>query len=307
MIITRLYSGLGNQMFQYAAGLALAEQHRTVLKLDVNWFRMYPEKAAHNRYGLSCFNITEQFATQPEIHRLRGRPLSFTERLAVKAARPLRFFQLAASLSQQGGYHSQRQVQFYPEFAGVPDDTYIEGLWQSEDFFRPVAPLLRQQFTVRYPIPPAAAGLARRIAASTPSAFMHFRRGDYVSDPRFSRELGAVGLDYFAAAERRLRQAFSNLTCYIFSDDIEAVATDYRPQGPHEFVRDLEALPGHEALRLMSLCQHAIISNSTFSWWGAWLIDSNSKTVIAPEPWYANPVGPNPGPVPPVWTKLPRS
>ena len=72
MIITWLSGGLGNQMFQYAAGLALAERHRTTLKLDVSWFRAHPEYEAHNRYALSCFNVTEQFATQEEIDRVRG-------------------------------------------------------------------------------------------------------------------------------------------------------------------------------------------------------------------------------------------
>ena len=307
MIIARLYSGLGNQMFQYAAGLALAERQRSVLKLDVNWFRIYAEYGSHNRYALSCFNIIEQFATQSEIDRLRGRPLSITERGIVKIARPLRFFQLVENLNQQGFYHSQQHDQHYPAFDVLPDNTYIEGLWQSEDFFRPIAPILRQHFTIRYPMPPAVADLAFRITTHGPSAFIHVRRGDYVRDTRFSRELGAVGLGYFVEAERRLREAYPNLTCYIFSDDIEAVAAEYEPQGAHEFVRCIEPSQSHEVIRLMSLCQHAIISNSTFSWWGAWLINSSSKTIIAPAPWFANPETVNPGPVPPTWIKIPRT
>ena len=80
MIITWLSGGLGNQMFQYAAGLALAERRRTVLKLDVSWFREDPGYEAHNRYALSCLNITEQFATQQEIERVRGVQFTRTER-----------------------------------------------------------------------------------------------------------------------------------------------------------------------------------------------------------------------------------
>ena len=80
MIITRLFGGLGNQMFQYAAGLALAGRRRIVLKLDVSWFREDPAYEAHNRYALSCFNLTEPFATQEEIDRVRGVALTRTER-----------------------------------------------------------------------------------------------------------------------------------------------------------------------------------------------------------------------------------
>jgi len=57
MIITRLQAGLGNQMFQYAAGLALAERWRTIQKLDLSWFRFDPLQESHNRYSLNCFNI----------------------------------------------------------------------------------------------------------------------------------------------------------------------------------------------------------------------------------------------------------
>jgi hypothetical protein len=307
MIVARIFSGLGNQMFQYAAGLALAERHRSVLKLDVNWFQVYPDFEAHNRYGLSCFNICEQFATQPEIDRLRGLPLSLPERMAVRIARPLRFFQLAASHSQQGSYFAEQGSTPNAGFGALQDATYLDGLWQSDEYFRGIAPILRQHLTIRYPMPPAVAALARRIAASQPNAFIHFRRGDYVRDARISREIGTIGLSYYIEAERRLREAYPGITCYIFSDDIEGIAREYRPQTPHEFVRCIEPSHSHEIIRLMGLCQHAVISNSTFSWWGAWLIDSTSKTVFAPEPWFADPPTPNPGPVPPSWIKLRRS
>ena len=80
MIITKLTGGLGNQMFQYAAGLALAEARHTVLKLDVSWFRQYPDHQDFIRYALSCLNVTEQFATAEEINRVRGPYFSRTGR-----------------------------------------------------------------------------------------------------------------------------------------------------------------------------------------------------------------------------------
>ena len=72
MIIARLASGLGNQMFQYAAGLALAERHRTVLKLDVSSFGQVADAPAHERYSLHGLNIIEQFATRHEVDRIVG-------------------------------------------------------------------------------------------------------------------------------------------------------------------------------------------------------------------------------------------
>src|SRR5471030_2005227 len=112
MIITRLTGGLGNQMFQYAAGLALAEQRRTVLKLDVSWFKVDPQYEAHNRYALSCFNVTEQFATQEEIERVQGVTLTRTERWATRLARPLRLYRYANRHAGPANLHHARSFSF---------------------------------------------------------------------------------------------------------------------------------------------------------------------------------------------------
>lgn len=306
MIITWLTGGLGNQMFQYAAGLALAEQHRTVLKLDVSWYRHDPAYEAHNRYALSCFNITEQFATQEEIARMRGPALSRTERWSIRAARLLRFHQYAERLGAPGGnFHAARSAAFSSDFFAQPDNTYLLGMWQSERFFEPVAHLLRLHFSFRYPASPEATALAGRIS-SGPSAAVHFRRGDYVRNAAFGKDIGVVGLDYYHRAVRRLRAQHPDVTLYIFSDDIEAVAQEFHPEGSHVFVRGIRPWHAYDKIRLMSLCQHAIIANSTFSWWGAWLNPHPGKLVIAPDPWFSGDKHDGSDLVPVGWEKLPR-
>ena len=70
MIISKLFCGLGNQMFQYAAGLALAHWRNTVLKLDVSWFSEGCAEASHEWYGLDCFVLDFHFATEQELARL---------------------------------------------------------------------------------------------------------------------------------------------------------------------------------------------------------------------------------------------
>ena len=211
MIITRLLGGLGNQMFQYAAGLALAQQRRTVLKLDVSWFREYAEFEAHNQYGLSCFNVTEQFATQEEIERTRGIQLTHTEKWSVALARRLRFYQYSGRHSQPANHHVPPSFRFYPEFFAQPNHTYLDGMFQSEKFFQPIANILRLHFSFRYPAQPAVVAMAARIQ-SGPSAAVHFRRGDYVRNPQFSKEIGMVGLDYYYQAVSLLRERHSDVT-----------------------------------------------------------------------------------------------
>ncbi|MGH7995523.1 MAG: alpha-1,2-fucosyltransferase [Opitutaceae bacterium] len=305
MIVTRLLGGLGNQMFQYAAGLALAERRRTVLKLDVGWYREDPAYEAHNRYGLSCFNITEQFATREEIERLRGAPLTRAERWSVRCARRLHFYRYVQAHARPGHWHRAASAAFSPDFFEQPDDTYLDGMWQSERFFEAAAQRVRLHFSFRYPAPPAIAEAAERIRTGGPSVAVHFRRGDYARNPVFSREIGVLGLDFYERALAALRERVPRVTLYIFSDDLDAVEREFQPAGPRVYVRTAPAL-AHDKLRLISLCDHAILSNSTFAWWGAWLNPNPSKIVIAPNPWHADPNILSGDIVPSAWIRLQR-
>jgi hypothetical protein len=304
MIVTWLTGGLGNQMFQYAAGLALAEQHRTVLKLDVSWYRKYPEYGPQNRYSLSCLNVTEQFATREEIDQLRGVQLTRTERWSVRLARLLRFYQYANRYSNGAHPHYSQRFAFYEEFFDQPDNTYISGMWQSERFFAPVSNLVRLHFSFRYPPTTRVVEMATRISQGT-SAFMSVRRGDYVTNPIANRDIGVLTAEYYYRAEALLRDKYPDVTLYIFSDDIESVEREYRPLGKHTFVRVTEPWHAYDQMRLMSQCQHGIIANSTFSWWAAWLIPNSEKIVIAPDPWFASKAYDGCDIVPPNWIRLP--
>jgi len=305
MIITRLTGGLGNQMFQYAAGLALAQARRTVLKLDVSWYREYAEYEAHNRYDLSCLNVTEQFATAEEIERSRGVPLTRIERWSVAAARRLRFYRYAERHSHPARWHRPVTFAYYPEFPDLPDGTYLDGMFQSEKFFAPAADALRRHFTPRYPSPPHLVKLEEDIRRG-PSAAVHFRRGDLVRNPTFNREMGVVPAGYYDRACRLLLERHPGLKFFIFSDDIEAVARDFRPPKPHVFAPTEPSELPYEKMRLMSLCDHAIIGNSTFAWWGAWLHAGANRTVIAPEPWFAASDHDCRDLLPPAWLRLAR-
>ena len=304
MIITSLTGGLGNQMFQYAAGLALAERRRTVLKLDVSWFREDPAYEAHNRYALSCLNITEQFATSEEIDRVRGVQLTRTERWTVALARAARLRGYVARHTAAGNWHQPPTFAFYPQFLEQPDNTYLNGMFQSEKFFAGAADLLRLHFSFRYPAPPEVAAVGARIR-SGPSAAVHFRRGDYQRNAGFARDIGALDLAYYDRAVRLLREHSPEATLYIFSDDIEAVAREFTPPGPHEFVRCVRPWHAYDKIRLMALCEHQVIANSTFSWWAAWLNPAPGKRVIAPEPWFASSHVHARDVVPESWVRLP--
>lgn len=293
-------------MFQYAAGLALAERWRTTLKLDVSWYGLREGYAPHNRYALSCFNITEQFASEGDLTRLEPPVLTRTERWSVALARLLRLRSYVRRHVRSAEWHRQPGSSYYAGFETLPDGSAIDGYFQSEKFFAPVAPLLRLHFSFRYPPSAPAARLAQRIA-SGPSIGLHFRRGDYARNPHFSRDLGVLGPGYYHHALRLLRERSPQAMLYVFSDDIEAAAREFKPEGPHEFVRCIEPWHDHDSLRLLSLCEHVAIANSSFSWWAAWLNPAPDRLVIAPAPWFTAP-DQNPADiVPSGWTRLSRN
>ena len=325
MIIAHLQAGLGNQMFQYAAGLALAEHRRTILKLDPSWYNYDARQASHNKYSLNCFNIVEQFATEDEVRRIKGRDLTKAERLLKKGARLFKVPSLIDYYSQHGTCHVSYDKAFGPDFFQLPDNTYIKGLWQSEHYFKPASETLRLHFSFRFPPPPEVAEMAEQISKSGPSVNVHFRRGDYVKTASFFEQiqklppeefkeqkrqwLEKVGanlplpLDYYHRAIDFLKAKHKDLTLFIFSDDIDAVEKEFRPTCRHFFVKgDFHA---HDTLRLMSLCNHAVIANSSFSWWAAWLNASPSKTVIAPAPWFPNNAALDGEIIPDSWIRLP--
>jgi hypothetical protein len=307
MIISRLTGGLGNQMFQYAAGMALAEKHGTALKLDIGWFGTNPTQAPTMRYALHCLNVLEQFATQEEIDRLVGQRGGFCESLVRKGASLLRMHGLSKVLQPVVGHlHNQETFKFYPGFCDQPDNTYLSGVFQSEGFFAPVADQLRLQFTFRYPPPPEVAELASEIRG-TEAVSVHFRRGDYASSAKYHKELGLLQMSYYHDALSLLRKKLGFFKMFIFSDDIETIERKFVPDAPRTYVKCVRSGNSYDELRLMALCRYNIIANSTFSWWAAWLNANPSKIVIAPDPFFHGFGLAGPDIVPRSWIKLPAT
>ena len=295
--------GLGNQMFEYAAGLAVAERHRTVLKVDVGWYGADMSLDAINRYNMHCLNVPVQFATANEIARMKG-GLTRQEKLVCALAKSLRLPRLVSLFDKPGDVHFQKQWTYYPEFEEVPNERYLYGNFQSEKFFSPVAPLIRRQFTLRYPPTPEVEALAARIK-SGPSVAVHFRRGDYLTNAENARVMGIVGHDYYNRAIELLRARMpSDTTYYFFSDEIELVQKEYRPTVPAVFVNIFQSGNFYDKIRLMGLCEHNIIANSTFSWWAAWLNANPDKTVIAPRRWFGEQGHPDEDMCPEGWERV---
>jgi hypothetical protein len=298
VIVVWLSGGLGNQMFQYAAGRALAARHGTRLVLDSSWIdgRGGGAPDAVRRYELDCFDLDAELAPIEQVARLpTGSQLRDLAQGVRHPRRPL-----VTPLGETSFGEPESAV------LEARDDTYLRGLWQREVYFERAAALVRADFTFRTEHEPAAADAARSIErASNPPVSVHVRRGDYVSDPGASGRLGTLGIDYYAAAIELLAERLGDLELFVFSDDLDWCRAHLRLPFPATVV-DLAGGRAHADLRLMSMCAHHVIANSSFSWWAAWLDPMPEKIVVAPRPWLSDPASADAGRVPPGWVRIDR-
>jgi hypothetical protein len=276
MIIVKLAGGLGNQMFQYALGRHLANKHQCELKLDLTAFNdKRPRKNFVPRdFDLEIFNVRAEAATSKEI-------ATFCKRTRVEVLDKAlnKMFGTKASYIREPHFHFSRDV------FDAPDNAYLEGYWQTEKYFADIDSILRSEFKFREPMSDTAESLAKEISCVN-SVCVNVRRGDFVTNHRH----GWFGNDYFEHGERIIEQNSSDHVFYVFSDDIEWCEKNLRFKRPAMFVsHEFSGRKFQDYLRLMALCKHFIIPNSSFAWWAVWFNHNPEKTVIAPKRWFNMP------------------
>jgi hypothetical protein len=184
-------------------------------------------------------------------------------------------------LIQENDGRDLTEIEIAANIRGV----YLVGYWQSEAYFARIQDLVRREFTFRHQPTGRNHELAEEIV-ETESVGVHVRRGDYVSNPRHKETYVTLGSDYYRVCATRVAAILTRPHFYVFSDE-PAWAKAHLEIGYPATVVDHNG-PGqdHEDLRLMSLCQHNIIANSSFSWWAAWLNANPEKRVMAPNQWF---------------------
>lgn len=265
-LIPRIFGGLGNQLFIYAAARRLALVNSAELVLDdVSGFTHDPYK---RHYQLDHFNIPCHKASAAE-------QLGRLQRKVLRAWNHRKPFEQRAYLAQDSNIDfDPRLLHFIPR-----GTVYLEGYWQSEDYFRDVADTIRQDLQIKVPTDEANLAIIKAIRSSTAVA-VHVR---FFDEPHAKAINNAPG-DYYYRAIAEVEGFASDAHYYIFSD--QPAAARARIPLPDERVTLVQHNQGdamaYADLWLMSQCQHFIIANSTFSWWGAWLAANPAKQVIAP-------------------------
>ena len=277
MIIVHLAGGLGNQMFQYAFGLAATKRLGVALRLELSNRTLQ----IHNGFELDrIFNIQASEAAQSDMQTVLGFYRSSLIRKAITWFGLEKLFLL----------HYVEEPHFYyfaPEMLKIPDNSYVSGYWQSEKYFREINTTLRSDFAFKQPLSIQNAEVVENISLLN-SVSLHVRRGDYANDPKVRSTHGLCTLEYYQAAIRYIAEKVKNPHFFVFSDDIEWTKKVLKTDFPCQYVDHNKGDESYNDMRLMSLCQHHIIANSSFSWWGAWLNPSTKKIVIAPTRWFEN-------------------
>ena len=274
MIITRLIGGLGNQMFQYVTGRRAAYINKTKLKLDIKGYEnqvgMTPRK-----YCLDIFNIQENFASETEINKLKKN--TFTQKV-LKSIHPVFF---------NNSYIKEKHFHFDPDILKISDSSCLEGYWQSEKYFKDIEKIIHKEFTFKHKLDAANRKTISRIK-NCDSVSIHIRRGDYVSNKQINTFHGICDLDYYNQAIEYVASKIKSPYFFVFSDDIQWTKQNLILKYPCAYVDHNIGKKDYEDMRLMSMCKHNIIANSSFSWWGAWLNRNPNKIVIAPKKWFKN-------------------
>lgn len=272
MIRTKVIGGLGNQLFQYATARALAQDLGVQTVLDITDFA---------EYTLRKPLIAEfPFSDRVTLH---------TDKAVTKR------WDARAKLT--GKWYKEKSMRFAPKVLRFGDNKTLRGYFQSEKYFARHRDIILRELAIDRP-------KARAIRASWgagPVAAVHFRRGDYVGLSSY----GACSDRYYHHGMDILTALVPNVRFMAFTDDPEWFQTQSGFADRCDLASQTQ-LEDLDEFALMSLCNHFLIANSSFSWWAAWLNAADTKQVIAPKKWFDHEKYDTSDVVPDSWMEIPK-
>lgn len=290
----QLLGGLGNQMFQYAAGRALADRTGSEVVLDVSEFATYTLR----RYELGTMHVRAQVTPAvpaPAAAPAAAGPLVRKARSLMRRIFPRR---------EPGTVlYRERSFAFDPQAGQQNPPVRLEGYWQSEKYFSDAAAAIRRDFTLAGE-PDAANRAVLDRMQGTCAVSLHVRRGDYVTNPTAAAFHGSCSPEYYRQAVDHIAQRSGPLTLFVFSDDQDWVRQNMQFAHPTVHVDCNPPERGVWDMHLMKHCSHHVVANSSFSWWGAWLNPSPGKIVAAPRRWFTDPAIDTSDLIPASWVRF---
>ncbi len=271
MITICLQGGMGNQMFQYAMGLSQARRLGADFQLDTGGFA----RDSLRQYNLGLWKGIMEPLTRGSVPSIRETSMPYDQELVNR----------------------------------IKDGDCLFGYWQTEKYFTEVRQQILEVFIPKQPLTRRALDLIEMIQREGQrSAFLTVRRTDYLRTDFH----GVLGMDYYLMACQMVAEHTSDPHFFVFSDEPEWCQTNFKL--PHRFsiaAGNDQTTPTHlgredEDLWAMSMCQHAVMANSSYSWWGAWMSSApdHLRIVTAPRRWFNNAPEDPKDVIPERWRKL---
>lgn len=264
-LICELNGGLGNQMFCFAAGFAVAQQMEIKMEVDIS---AYAHDGFGRKYELDCFDIQTPSST------LRRDTVWHK---SIRKLKLLPYYKYTAK-------NQITELSDIPDLSGTQKSVFLRYDWHNQNYtlFHTYREELRKLLTYKGNKSGGFLDLQGSNAQFNTIA-IHLRYGDYVG-------IGCVlDLEYYAKAIEQIRQNIigkeKRTRLVVFSEDIETAKQIIDPiKETYDvlYVTKEYGLTDLEEFWLMTQCDHFIISNSTFSWWAAYLGEQENSVVVVP-------------------------
>ena len=274
-----LVGATGNQLFVLFAGISLAITHRAQLILDTSFLQ--PAKIRHPG-GIEDFNIwLDGKLLKYKIRKFRKNAILLLMSRAV-----YKILNSQAVTRQLTKQFRSKVIGYDPNLSLVQPSCTVFGYFQT---YRYIETIKSEGHSLRIELASPSEwfiAMSREIKRIPVSVGIHLRRGDYL---HYKDLIGVLSDEYFLGILKEIEGSHAVDKIFIFSDSIESAEILREKIGYSKcsVIVPPDELKPADSLMLFSLCSFQVISNSSFSWWGAYL-SGNSETVYAPEPWFLN-------------------
>lgn len=279
MVTVRIKGGLGNQLFQYAAGYALAKKLNQPMQMDTTFF---PKQALRGFKLLELNTGMQQITTT-----FRFPAQLYKNRYLNKLLRNVNIRTLPCGRNEI--YLLETRSDIVPEYFTIcKSNIYLDGYYQSEAYFKQYRKQLIEQFTPRYTPEKEYRKVLQEIDSCC-SVAVHVRRGDFLqaqNDANPNHYL--LSERYYHNAIEFISQKVNDAIYFWFSDDMDWVKNNFGERANFRYIRLGTQHSDIDELMLMKKCHHIIAANSTFSWWASWLNENEGAFHICPARRYGN-------------------
>lgn len=255
MVVIKIGDGMGNQMFNYACGYAIARQDKEKLKLDISEC----DNSSLRDYELDFFKIQYE-----EKESFPNR--NIWQKIYKRLRRNLKYHVLI----EKDLFAVDERI-----FKKYHRDKYLHGYWQNVEYFKEYLPELRALFVPKGPLKKEVREQIENLQ-NTITCAVHVRGGD-INGPSRS---------YFEKAMKMMQERKPGVRFLIFTNDRKKAAEcigDQGNTGVITYVDELGTFSDKEEFLLMSSCRNQIISNSSYSTWAAYLNPNTDQIVMLPD------------------------